>query len=133
MKLRLREDPREWQKFVLGAAVAPAAAGLVLFWRKVLPAAGLAVLLAALAVLLAACLARPRWFRGAYRRGMTLSFHIGRLVGMAVLTVLFFLLLTPLGLLLRLGGKDLLRTRRERDATSYWKPAAPPSRLDEMF
>jgi hypothetical protein len=66
----------EWQKFV---AVMGTAANLVvrmLWWRGRLPLA----VPVALAVLIAALL-RPRWFRGFYRAGMTVSFHFGQVVG----------------------------------------------------
>ena len=53
---------------------------------------------------LIAALICPRWFRGFYRAGMTVSFHFGQVVGKVLLTVFFFLFLTPLGLLLRLMG-----------------------------
>jgi ABC-type uncharacterized transport system permease subunit len=45
-----------------------------------------------------------------------------------VMAALFFLVFTPMGLLLRLLGKDPLRLRRSADAT-YWierKPPGPP-------
>ncbi len=39
---------------------------------------------------------------------------------------IFFGVLTPIGLLLRLAGKDLLRLRREPDAQSYSLERRPP-------
>jgi hypothetical protein len=40
--------------------------------------------------------------------------------GALAMGVLFFAVLTPLGLLLRLAGRDLLRLRFDRRAPSYW-------------
>lgn len=37
-----------------------------------------------------------------------------------VLFLLFFLVLTPLGILLRALGKDYLALRKEPNATTYW-------------
>jgi hypothetical protein len=43
-----------------------------------------------------------------------------RLVGPLAIGVLFLCVLTPLGLVLRLAGRDLLRLRLDRRAPSYW-------------
>ena len=130
--LRLKENPREWQKFV---AVMGTAANLVvwmLWWRGRLSlAVPLAVATLALLVLTTA-LIRPRWFRGFYRAGMTVSYHIGQVVGKVLLTVFFFLFLTPLGLLLRLMGKDLLKLKRSSSQT-WWQPAKNNRDFDRMF
>lgn len=131
--LRLKEKPSEWQKFV---AVMGTVANLIvwmLWWRGRLPlAAGVTV--AALAVLaLVAALVQPRWFRGFYRGGMTVSFHIGQVIGKVMLTLFFFVLVTPLGLLLRLCGKDLLELKRKPDEQTWWRPARNSREFDRMF
>jgi hypothetical protein len=130
--LRLKENPREWQKFV---AVMGTAANLVvwmLWWRGRLPLA-VPVAVAALALMvLTAALIRPRWFRGFYRAGMTVSYHFGQVVGKVLLTVFFFLFLTPMGLLLRLMGKDLLKLKHSPSQT-WWQPAKDNRDFDRMF
>ncbi len=42
-----------------------------------------------------------------------------------ILAVVFFLVLTPLGLIRRLLGKDTLGRRPDPDRTSYWVDVAP--------
>lgn len=49
-----------------------------------------------------------------------------RIVSPVVLAVLFFLTVTPMALLLRILGKDLLRLRWDREAASYWIERDPP-------
>jgi len=49
-----------------------------------------------------------------------------RVVSPIALGVLFFLVVTPTGLLMRLFGKDPLRLRLDRSAKSYWIERAPP-------
>ncbi len=64
-----------------------------------------------------------------------------RVVGSAVkwtaLPALFFLIFTPVGLLMRLSGKDLLRRRIEKSAASYWieseKASVPPAAYERQF
>jgi hypothetical protein len=79
------------------------------------------------------CAVRPGWFRGFYRGGMTVSFHIGQVIGRILLTVFFLIVVTPLGLLLRLSGKDLLQLKRPTGANSYWRAAKTGNQFDRMF
>jgi hypothetical protein len=51
---------------------------------------------------------------------------LGALVSPLALGVLYYGVLTPLGVLMRLAGKDPLRLRREPGAASYWLPRQPP-------
>src|SRR5690349_7418224 len=121
--LRLKENPREWQKFVAVMGVAANLIAWLAWWRGKIPLP-IPVTVASLAVaVLFAALIQPRWFRGFYRGGMTVSFHIGQVIGKVMLTVFFFVVVMPLGLLLRLFGKDLLNMRRNPAEKSWWRPA----------
>jgi hypothetical protein len=133
MHLKLKENPREWQKFALALAVMLG----VLTWlansRGRLPhGARLPFSIVIVAIPLLAW-AFPRAFRPIYRGAMTASFHMGQVMGKVMLTLLFLLVLTPLGLLLRLSGKDLLGLRRKPDAKTYWHASKPAGKLDQMF
>ena len=133
MKLKLKEEPREWLKFTGVMALAGAIVAFALWRKRVIPQEFFIATLIALAVGLAICAVRPRWFRGFYRVGMTASWHVGQVMGRVLLTVFFLLLVTPMGLLLRLMGKDLLELKRRPDASSYWRVAKKPGPLDRMF
>jgi len=64
---------------------------------------------------------------------MTLGFCMGRVFGTLFLLLLFFTVLLPLGLALRLFGKDLLQMRKWPPvAESYWKIPRSPGSLDRM-
>lgn len=131
--LRLKEKPIEWIKFTAVMGVSLNLLAWLLWWKGWLPLA--LALGAAAAALLAVTVAvlRPRWFRGFYRGGMTLSFHFGQVFGTVLLTLVFFLLVTPMGLLLRLLGKDLLRLKKDPTARTYWHPAKENREFDRMF
>lgn len=133
MKLKLKEEPREWLKFTGVMALAGALVAFALLRRRVISREAFVATLIALVVGLAICAVHPRWFRGFYRVGMTASWHVGQVMGRVLLTVFFLLLVTPLGLLLRLLGKDLLELKRRPDAASYWRVAKKPGPLDRMF
>ena len=133
MRLQLKEDPREWRKFALVFALAGAAV-LALCWRAGWVGdtgfqAGFGLLAAALAL----GSLRPRWVRPVYRGAMTASFHVGQVMGRVLLVVCFFALVTPMGWLLRLLGKDLLLLRRAPQRSTYWEPAKPEGTLDRLF
>lgn len=51
-----------------------------------------------------------------FRFGLLLN----RIVSPIVMGILFFLTVTPIGLLKRMGNADLLRQKFDPDATSYW-------------
>jgi hypothetical protein len=58
--------------------------------------------------------------------GLTLAAApIGFGVGVVVLGIVFFGLLTPVGLAFRLAGRDPLRLRREPNRTSNWQSHTP--------
>ena len=47
---------------------------------------------------------------------------MGKIVNPIVLGILFFLVITPVALILRLMRKDLLLLSFDRDAETYWIP-----------
>jgi hypothetical protein len=131
--LRLSEKPLEWIKFT--AVIGVAANGVLgLMWHKgALP--GVVCLLAcgvALAAIVTASI-RPQRFRGFYRGGMTISFKIGQVIGKVLLTLFFLALVTPMGIVLRLLGKDLLRLKKDPNGTTYWRKAKGGREFDRMF
>ena len=70
--------------------------------------------------------------------GMTyLAWPIGFVVSHVVLAAVYYLVLTPTGLLMRLFGYDPMRRRFDREATSYWTEreatAKDPKRYFRQF
>ncbi len=78
------------------------------------------ILLGLSAVTLFVAIARPRLLRPFNRGWMAFSVLLGRIVSPIVLSVLYFVLITPLAAALRLGGRDPLRLR-PRTADSHWR------------
>jgi hypothetical protein len=62
---------------------------------------------------------------------------LNRIVSPVATSLLFFLVFTPFALILRMTGKDLLRLRRDPQATTYWiernPPGPPPESMVEQF
>jgi hypothetical protein len=64
----------------------------------------------------------PRTLKYIYLVWMALALVLGFVVSHVILTVFFFLVITPIGLVARLAGKDFLRLKLDRQAKSYWIP-----------
>jgi hypothetical protein len=63
----------------------------------------------------------PKSLRWPYALWMAFAFVLGQIVTTIILTLLFFVVITPMGLLMRLLGKDLLQKRwKQAEASSYW-------------
>ncbi|HEY3861506.1 MAG TPA: SxtJ family membrane protein [Verrucomicrobiae bacterium] len=133
MDLKLKESPREWRKAGCLGALGFAAASSLLRWRRVLPAPIWIAILCVLAVVAATAWMRPRWFRGYYRFTARLGFAITRIAGCVILAFFFFIIVTPLGLILRMFGQDPLRLRRPPNASTYWSEARPKTPFDRLF
>jgi hypothetical protein len=56
-----------------------------------------------------------------------------RIVSPVVLGIMFFGVITPMGLVMRALGKDPLRLRREPEATTYWIDREPPGPAPESL
>lgn len=71
-------------------------------------------------------LVRPVLLAGLNRQWLKLGILLGKVVSPIALGLLFYGVLTPLGALMRLSGKDPLRLRLDRGADSYWIRREPP-------
>jgi hypothetical protein len=65
-------------------------------------------------------LAWPRGLKWLYKPWMALALVLGHVMSRLILTLLFYLVVTPIGLVLRLMGKDLL-DRKWNGRESYWR------------
>ncbi len=82
-----------------------------------------AILASAGALLLLMAAAAPRWTIPFHRTWMKLAGALGYVNSRILLGLLYYGVMTPLGLLRRLLGRDPLR-RRGAPAESYWIPRA---------
>jgi hypothetical protein len=133
MKLNFKEDPKEWRKSALLTALGLAILSSVLRWRKHLPVNCWLNLLVLLGLVAICAFLQPRWFRGWYRLSLRLGFYSSQFIGRCVLLLFFVFIITPLGFVLRLAGKDSLQIKRPREAKTFWHPAKDCSPLDRLF
>jgi hypothetical protein len=118
------------RRFGLVFAAAIAAVGLWLLLRKHSPAGlgvvGAAEVLAVVAMLAPALLRLPNllWFK--------LGHLMGLVVSPIVLGIMFLVLIAPVGIAMRLSGRDALRMRR-KPGNSYWVPREPAGPAPDSF
>ncbi|MEZ5444860.1 MAG: SxtJ family membrane protein [Gammaproteobacteria bacterium] len=94
-----------------------------------------ALMVAAVFVVIA--IAVPSVLTPLNRAWMRLGLLLHRVVNPVVLGLMFLVAIVPIGLLMRLIGKDLLRLKFSKDASSYWivrEPKGPdPRSLNRQF
>jgi Saxitoxin biosynthesis operon protein SxtJ len=84
------------------------------------------------AAFLALALVRPDALSPLNRLWQKLGLLLSRIVSPIVLALLFYLIVTPVGLLMRTFGEDPLRLRR-RESASYWIVRQPPGPAPESM
>jgi hypothetical protein len=83
------------------------------------PAVGLALM--GLAVVIGALgLVKPSLVRWIFVGWMVVGFPIGWAISELMLLLMYYAILTPVAVLFRLRGRDLLRRRRAPEATTFW-------------
>jgi hypothetical protein len=93
--------------------------------------------LGAAIVLLLVSVTRPDLLAPLNRAWTWLGMTLHRCLSPVVLALIFYTTLTPIAILLRLAGKDVLRLRLDRDGTTYWierrPPGPPPETMRHQF
>jgi polyferredoxin len=132
---KLKSTKGELRKFglVVGGVFALIAA---LFWWRGSEYSWIFVTLAAPLILLGAV--KPGLLKWVYLAWMTLGLALGLIVSTVLLTLFYYLLLTPVGLLARLFGKDFLDRKIQPEAESYWRKREasgpkPPKNYEQQF
>lgn len=128
-----QDDRQRLRKFAAVMAIAFALLAGLLWWRGSASGAPLGYVAAAF---LLAGLVAPRVLAPIERAWMALARVMGAVMTTVILTLTFFLVITPMGLLVRLLGKDLLAMRRDPGADTYWvpmEPDGPTTRPDKPY
>ena len=80
---------------------------------------------------------KPLLLKGIHTVWMAFAFALGWVMSRVILTILFFLVITPMGLLMRLFGKDPMNREITSDASTYWikreKKPIDPSQYERQF
>ncbi len=113
----IKTGKSELRKFGLTVGIVFGLLGGLFFWRGRDYDFYFLILSAALLLL---GLAVPILLKPIHKVWMTLAVLLGWLMTRVILSVLFFLVITPIGLLARLFRKDFLDLKFDKSTDSYW-------------
>jgi hypothetical protein len=124
---------KELRNFAIIALIASLIIALLLYvlkgvriqWALIIVTAGFGIFISSFVSL--------RLTRTIYLGLILVTFPIGWVISMILLTAFYFLLLTPLGFFFRLLGRDPLSRRFDSDAKSYWLTRRQTDNLDRYF
>lgn len=127
-----RLTPAEGRRFGLLVGGAFLLLGVLLWWRTHVTAASVALVLAS--ALIVGGLAAPARLGPVYRGWMALAVAISKVTTPVLMGAIFFLVITPAGLLVRLFGHRPLSPPRGA-ATNWQSRSAEPGRgaMDHQF
>ncbi|MBE3142992.1 MAG: hypothetical protein IMZ61_03600 [Planctomycetes bacterium] len=133
VEINWNPEKRELHKFGLIAIVVLGAAGIILrfgfgvagIWALMLAGAGLCI---CLITLVSAKAARIIYL------GLTFAaLPIGFVISVLLMAAFYFFVLTPVGLVFKLLGRDPLERRFKPDTPTYWTPRQHRDDLERYF
>jgi hypothetical protein len=116
---RISTDRKTLKKFGITMAIAFLAIAVMILLRhkhNVIPVAVTSLVFFTMAYM------RPEILKPAYIAWMKLAFVLSWINTRLILIVMFYLFMTPIALLLKLFGVDLLDRRIDKTKQSYWLP-----------
>ncbi len=110
----------------------------VVWWRNDFALTTVAYVLGSLGgTLVVLGLAVPVVLKPVYRVWMALAVVLGFIMTRVILSVVYYLVMTPIGLAMRLFGKDPMHRRIDPEASSYWIEKSyddeSPERLEKYY
>ena len=129
--VKWQPDARELRRFAIAMLIGFFVLGSLSAWRANGIATG-SIVLWSIGVVLAVAAFVPKMGRIAYLAVYLPTSIIGYVVSNVMLTLMFFLVITPLGIILRLMGKDILQQRRQIRKTQ-WTPVKDSKNEDSYY
>ena len=114
----IKEDKSTLRKFGLTVGTVILLVGIVLYLAgksSSVVFGGVGVLLILFGLIL------PNILKPLNKIWMTLAVILGWIMSRLILFILFYIVITPTGLFLRIAGKDFLNLRTDKNSDSYWE------------
>ena len=133
--IEIIKDPTRRQLRQFGGLFLPAFLGLVAFlvrrsgasWNAPVTLLGVAVVSIATAII------EPRWLRLPFLGLQYVAYPIGFVLSYVLMAVVYFGVVTPVGLLVRTFRGDPLERKFDSEATTYWTSRKGPSSVERYF
>lgn len=131
---RIKSGTKQLKEFGYTVGIVALVLGVFALWRGKAPAPYLTT---AGCLLIAFGRFAPALLLPFQKAWMALGLVLGFFVSRIILVILFYGVVTPIGLVMRLLGRDILDERIDRAATTYWKKRAPaphdPKRYEQQY
>lgn len=114
----IKETKKDLRNFGLTVGIVLAAIGTILFYFEKSSAIYFAVI-GGMLILLGVLL--PQSLKPLNRIWMGLAIILGFIMTRVILTILFYLVITPIGLLAKLFGKKFMSLKYDGSAKTYWE------------
>ncbi len=124
---------KELRKFGIISLIASVLIALLLYVLKGLGIQWMAAIFFIGLIIFVSSMISLKVTRGIYLGLILVTMPIGLVVSFTLMAIFYFLLLTPLGLLFRLMGRDSLGRKFDSNTNSYWIARRPPENLDRYF
>ncbi len=123
-------DTKQIRRFGLIALIFFGCLCILGFWKeKPIPF----YLFGSLSILGIGFILAPAHLRNVYEAWMKIAHFLGRVVNTLILTLAYYLVITPTGLIKRLFGGSPLPLKPDRQIQSYWVTRTRPSQPKEQF
>lgn len=133
---KLPHDRRTLMKFGVTMSVVLGLIGVLIFFKGQHPERAYWVWNAC-ALFLLLGFAAPAVLRPVHKLWMGLAFVLGWFMSRLILSLVYYLVLTPIGLAMRVRGKDFLNKKIDKEASTYWikrpKPEMGKERYERLF
>jgi polyferredoxin len=141
IEINYRPDRHTLRQFGVIALLAFGLLGALIFWRRAvigIPLGGATPVVAGVLWAIAGLsglfsLAAPGLNRFLYVGLVTITWPIGFVLSYLLMGIIFYLVITPVGLIFRLIGRDPLHRRFDRRAGTYWVRHREPENVERYF
>jgi hypothetical protein len=133
IEINWNPNRKELRRFGVIALIASALISLLLYVLKGLGIQWMATIFVVGLIIFISSMVSLKFTRGIYLGFILLTLPIGFVVSFLLLAIFYFLLLTPLGFIFRLIGRDALSRKFNSDVDSYWITRQPPENLERYF
>jgi Saxitoxin biosynthesis operon protein SxtJ len=113
----IKGDKSDWKKFGITMGIILAIIGFFLLWKKNNYFEYSFFLAAAFFM---AGLILPSTLKPVYKAWMALSVVMGFIMTRVIMVIIFYLIVTPMGLIAYITGKEFLDMKIDKSAKSYW-------------
>ncbi|PKN51124.1 MAG: hypothetical protein CVU55_13400 [Deltaproteobacteria bacterium HGW-Deltaproteobacteria-13] len=113
----IKGDKSDWKKFGMMMGIILAVIGFYLLWKKN-NCFEYVLILASVFFILGLII--PMALKRVYQAWMALSVIMGFIMTKVIMVIIFYLIVTPVGLVASLTGKKFLDMEMDKKAKSYW-------------